>query len=306
MRAKAYCSHLSRRDHWALRDISRCPDQREKTLVVVRDLPPLFPFTNHTRGLAARRLFRVPPCCKGTIHLQTSISSPGFEPRAYGIAVSVANHCSGGVGTSGSERCPLHEDQAQDALERPVVKKTATSLEMHAYTQLLHLPPSSHSDESRFNLSYDDNRVRVWRPHNERLNPAFALQQHTAPTAGVMTAQRYVHDILQPHVFPLLQRLPRATFQQDNAQPYTARVSQDSLRTVTIPWPDRSPDLSLIEQIWDHLGRRVGHPTSLKELEARLQEIWNEMSQDIIQIFYASMPDRIASCIRARGGSTRY
>ncbi|GFU55147.1 hypothetical protein TNCV_426511 [Trichonephila clavipes] len=50
------------------------------------------PFTNHTRGLATRRLFRVPPCRKDTIHLQTSISSPGFEPSPYGIAVSVANH----------------------------------------------------------------------------------------------------------------------------------------------------------------------------------------------------------------------
>ncbi|GFW88998.1 transposable element Tcb1 transposase [Trichonephila clavipes] len=77
------------------------------------------------------------------------------------------------------------------------------------------------SDESRFNLSSDDNRVRVWRTRGERLNPAFAIQQHTTPTAGVMvcvaiafntrsplvlirgtmTAQRYVHDILQPYVF---------------------------------------------------------------------------------------------------------
>ncbi|GFU68179.1 transposable element Tcb2 transposase [Trichonephila clavipes] len=32
------------------------------------------------------------------------------------------------------------------------------------------------SDESRFNLSSDDNRVHVWRPGGERLNPAFALQ----------------------------------------------------------------------------------------------------------------------------------
>ncbi|GFW80598.1 hypothetical protein TNCV_3234501 [Trichonephila clavipes] len=50
------------------------------------------PPTHLTRGLAARRLFRIPPCCKGTINLQTSISSPGFEPRPYGTAVSVANH----------------------------------------------------------------------------------------------------------------------------------------------------------------------------------------------------------------------
>ncbi|GFT74017.1 transposable element Tcb2 transposase [Trichonephila clavipes] len=42
------------------------------------------------------------------------------------------------------------------------------------------------SDEFRFNLSSDDNRIRVWRPRGERLNPAFALQRYTAPTAGVM------------------------------------------------------------------------------------------------------------------------
>ncbi|GFU57281.1 transposable element Tcb2 transposase [Trichonephila clavipes] len=42
------------------------------------------------------------------------------------------------------------------------------------------------SDESRFILSSDDNRVRVWRPRGERFNPVFALQRHTAPTAGVM------------------------------------------------------------------------------------------------------------------------
>ncbi|GFX05841.1 uncharacterized protein TNCV_1662801 [Trichonephila clavipes] len=59
-----------------------------------------------------------------------------------------------------------------------------------------------------------------------------------------------------------------------------------------------------IKHIWDYLGQRVGHPMSLNELEARLQQIWNEMSQDIMQNLYASMSDRIASCIRARGGTT--
>ncbi|GFT86689.1 l-Fucosyltransferase [Trichonephila clavipes] len=60
-------------------------------------------------------------------------------------------------------------------------------------------------------------------------------------------SQRYVHDILQPHVLPLIRRLPRAIFQQDNARPHTARVSQDCLRTVTtLPWPVLPPDLSPI------------------------------------------------------------
>ncbi|GFV74906.1 transposable element Tcb2 transposase [Trichonephila clavipes] len=126
------------------------------------------------------------------------------------------------------------------------------------------------SDESRFNLSTDDNNVHVWRPRGERLNPAFALQRHTTPTAGVMvwgaiadnirsvlvlicgtvTAQRYVHGILQPHLLTFMQRLPGAIFQQDHARPHTARMSQDCLRTVTtLPWPTRFSDLSPIEHI---------------------------------------------------------
>ncbi|GFU83276.1 transposable element Tcb2 transposase [Trichonephila clavipes] len=40
-------------------------------------------------------------------------------------------------------------------------------------------PPSS--DESRFTLSSDDNRVRVGRPRGEHLNSTFASQQHTVP-----------------------------------------------------------------------------------------------------------------------------
>ncbi|GFU80771.1 transposable element Tcb2 transposase [Trichonephila clavipes] len=107
-----------------------------------------------------------------------------------------------------------------------------------------------------------------------------------------MTAQRYVHDILEAHVLSLIRRHLRAIFEQVNSRPLTAMVSQDFLPTITtLPWPARSPDLSPIESIWDHLERRVWHPTSLNELEARLQQIWNEMSQDIIQNLYASMPD---------------
>ncbi|GFW41015.1 transposable element Tcb2 transposase [Trichonephila clavipes] len=41
------------------------------------------------------------------------------------------------------------------------------------------------SDEYRFNLSSDNIRVHVWRPRGECLNPTFALQRLTAPTAGV-------------------------------------------------------------------------------------------------------------------------
>ncbi|GFX60942.1 transposable element Tcb1 transposase [Trichonephila clavipes] len=185
------------------------------------------------------------------------------------------------VVTSGSERCHLHKDQAQDDLDRPVIEKTA---------------PSN-----------DDNRVRVWRLRGERINPAFTLQRHTASTAGVMVWGVIAYNTRSPLVLIRSTMTAQRFFQQDNARPYTAKVLQDCLHTVTtLTWAAQSPDLSPIEHIWDHLGWRVGYPTSMNELEAKLQQIWNGMSEDIIQNLFASMPDRIASCIRAEEGSAEY
>ncbi|GFX04078.1 transposable element Tcb1 transposase [Trichonephila clavipes] len=67
---------------------------------------------------------------------------------------------------------------------------------------------------------------------------------------GTLTGQRYVDDILRPHVGPL-NGLPGANFQQDNARPHTARVAQDFIRYFqTLPWPVRS---QFVPRIWDQL-----------------------------------------------------
>ncbi|GFU74093.1 transposable element Tcb2 transposase [Trichonephila clavipes] len=122
-------------------------------------------------------------------------------------------------------------------------------------------------DESIFNLGSDDNCVLVSRPRGEHLNLAFSLQRHTTPTACVgmryhclrytvtpiliydtMAAQWHVHDILQPHVLPLMAGVPGAIFHQDISRPYTARMSQYCLHhIITLPWPVLSSDLSPIE-----------------------------------------------------------
>ncbi|GFW26617.1 transposable element Tcb2 transposase [Trichonephila clavipes] len=96
------------------------------------------------------------------------------------------------------------------------------------------------SDESRFVLGTDDNRVRVWR------HPAYDSRSTLILMCGTLTGQRCVDDILRPHVGPFLNGLPGAIFQQDNAGLHTARVAQDFLRHFqTLPWPARFPDLPL-------------------------------------------------------------
>ncbi|GFW48894.1 transposable element Tc1 transposase [Trichonephila clavipes] len=61
---------------------------------------------------------------------------------------------------------------------------------------------------------------------------------------GTLTGQRYVDDILRPHIGPFLNGFLGAIFEQDNILPHTARVAQDFLRQFqTLPWPRHSPDL---------------------------------------------------------------
>ncbi|GFV59824.1 transposable element Tcb2 transposase [Trichonephila clavipes] len=107
------------------------------------------------------------------------------------------------------------------------------------------------SDESRFVLGTDDNRVRVWR-------------------------------------------LP-------------ARVAQDFLRHFqTLPWTTRSPDLSPVLHLWDQLKRQMPSCHSGHDLELAVQDLGAHLPQDNIKCLINSMPDRVAACIAAGCGPTRY
>ncbi|UYV76157.1 hypothetical protein LAZ67_13002901 [Cordylochernes scorpioides] len=181
------------------------------------------------------------------------------------------------------------------------------------------------SDESRFCLSSDSRRVRVWRRRGERSNPAAIVERPTVRQRGIMvwgaiaydsrspllriqgtmTAQRYVDDVLRPVTLHYLQGVPNALYQQDNARPHTARISQQALQDVQmLPWPPYSPDLSPIEHVWDIIGRRLHalpQPRSEDELWQMVEREWRAIPQDAIRTLIDSLPRRVAACIAVRG-----
>ncbi|GFY23524.1 transposable element Tcb1 transposase [Trichonephila clavipes] len=64
---------------------------------------------------------------------------------------------------------------------------------------------------------------------------------------GTITGQRYVDDILRPHVGYFPNGLPGVIFQEDNAPPHTARVAQDFLPgSIRGSWIAKS----VISRIW--------------------------------------------------------
>ena len=134
---------------------------------------------------------------------------------------------------------------------------------------------------------------------------------------GTLTALRYVEEIVLSVVVPYLQECSvTEIFQQDNARPHSAALTQQAFQRNSVevlPWPARSPDLSPIEHVWDVIGRRINDqekyplpPSSLDVLEHRIRSEWERIDQQEIRNLISSMPRRLIECSKKRGGHTRY
>ncbi|GFW83278.1 transposable element Tc1 transposase [Trichonephila clavipes] len=146
------------------------------------------------------------------------------------------------------------------------------------------------SHEAHFQLCPDDHRGRVWRSPEQRADPAFTIASHTGPQSGVIVWGAISFDSRTPFQHPGL------ILQQDNARPHVVRVAMNCLTACqTLPWSDRSPDLSPSQHVYDMMGRRLHLRGNVHDLDRQLEKICQEIPQETTRVFYHSM----ARCVTA-------
>ncbi|GFW17273.1 transcription initiation factor TFIID subunit 1-like [Trichonephila clavipes] len=179
------------------------------------------------------------------------------------------------------------------------------------------------SDESRFSLSSDCRRQLIWRESGTAYRPENIQKKDRYPTCsimvragimingrtrlhvvanGTMTGQRYIDEVLLPHV-RLFRRAvgDKFVFMDDNAKCHRTFAVQDCLDSEGIErlvWPARSPYLNPIENVWDALGRQVAGrnypPTNKNTLIRALTEEWDKLPQQLLDNVVQSMIKKLS------------
>ncbi|GFS99623.1 transposable element Tcb2 transposase [Trichonephila clavipes] len=131
---------------------------------------------------------------------------------------------------------------------------------------------------------------------------------------GTVIGLRYRDEILDPYVRPYAAAIGNDfILMDDNARPHRARIVEEYLEDhglERMEWPARSPDLKLIEHLWDYLGREVAAlnppPRSLHELKQGLLCVWSSLPIPVSDNLINSMGNRCRQCIQVRGGHIPY
>ncbi|GFW03758.1 transposable element Tcb2 transposase [Trichonephila clavipes] len=188
---------------------------------------------------------------------------------------------------------------------------------------------------SHFSVHPDNRRIFIWRDRGSRNNPAFVHEsdrfggEEVLVYGGIsiggrtdfyiirdgpLTARRYRDEILRPIVVLFTASIEDDfILMDDNCRPHRANLVEDFLfeeGIVRMGWPACSPEMNLIEHVWDALGRRVAGrqppPQTLQELERALLEEWDRIPQLVINSLIDSMPQRCSTLLAVRGNHTPY
>lgn len=137
---------------------------------------------------------------------------------------------------------------------------------------------------------------------------------------GTMDSYKYDAVILN-NIEAFLHANPDKDFvqMQDNASCYRSKETQENLRRRKIPhiqFPRYSPDLNLIEHVWNWMKNWIqkhyyaayydASKIPLDRLKMIIWEAWEAVPTEFIMKLYNSWWDRCQAVIDAKGGLTKY
>ncbi|GFV79607.1 transposable element Tcb2 transposase [Trichonephila clavipes] len=190
-------------------------------------------------------------------------------------------------------------------------------------------------DESRFSLSSDYHRILIWRERGSRNHQSNIIERDRYGGRGVLVwggimlgsrtdlhifeagsvnGTRYCNEILLPYLRVFRGAMGLQFLLMDNNAPCHRTVAAEQLLESEyierMDWLARSPDLNLIEDVWDFLGRRLAArtlpPVTIRELRLALQDEWAAMPQQLIDTLILSMGRRCETCLAVRGDHIPY
>lgn len=188
------------------------------------------------------------------------------------------------------------------------------------------------SDESTFTVT-DTPTGRVRRPRNsDRYDERYTVKTLKHPPSVMVWGAFSYYGVSKLYFLEkgetmnsntylnlLINNLPECfvdcnaeVFMQDGASCHTSKVVMDWLKEYGVDviedWPGNSPDLNPIENLWYIVKKNLREldTSSLPKLKVAIEEVWNNLSTDILHKLVNSVPNRLKEVIRRKGNITKY